>query len=156
MFVQWVAHRQMAKVLGAFEALDADQVAQFWPDDVILTFPAGTPMAGEWHGQAEARAVMRALFAQNASLTPTLHWLAFDHPWSATGTFRAFVEWSAAEVGLDGDVFDAQLVTVAEYRHWKVVRSRDYFFDVPACAAHYAGMHVPPRKASPPLTATAA
>lgn len=156
MFVQWLARRQMAKFLAAFEALDADRLAQFWPDDVIVTFQPGTPMAGEWHGRAEAKAVMRALFAENASLKPKLHWLAFDHPWSPTGTFRAFVEWSAVEVGMDGTVYDAQLVTAAEYQHWKVVRSRDYFFDVPGCAAHYATMKVPPRQGSTQLRSTAA
>ena len=54
MVVQWVWRRQMAKLLAAFEALDADQVAQFWPDDIVVEFPLGTPMAGEWRGRAEA------------------------------------------------------------------------------------------------------
>jgi ketosteroid isomerase-like protein len=154
MFVQWVWRRQMAKSLAAFEAMDANRVAQFWPEDIVVEFPWGTPMAGEWRGKQEATAVLRALFAQNVSMTTTLRCVALDHPWSPTGTFNVFVEWSAVEVGVDGHVYEAQLVTVAAFRHWKQLRGRDYFHDVPGLAAHYAHVDMPPRQSPAPGVAT--
>lgn len=156
MFVQWLWHRLMAKPLGAFEALDAEGFAASWPEDIVVEFPPGTPMAGEWHGKAQATEVMRALFAQNASARTTLHHVALDHPWSPTGTFTVFIEWSAVEVGIDGQVYEGRLISVAEFRHWKQVRARDYFQDVPGLAAHFAKADIPTRRASADSMTTAA
>ena len=156
MLADWVWRRQVAKVHAAFEALDADRLVQFWPDDVVIEFQPGTPMAGEWRGQAEVTALFRALFAQNVSLRATLHHVAVQRPWSPTGTCTALVEWSAVERGSDGHTLDVRLVSVAELRHWKTVRTRDFFFDVPGVAAHFATVDLPPRQATAPATPTAA
>ena len=149
MFAEMLWRKQMAKALEAFEALDAERLVAYWPEDHILEFPAGTPMAGEWRGRAEVTAVMRAVFDHNASIRITLGRLALVHPWSPTGTITSFTELFVEEVGKDGDVYRSPVVSVSELRHWKAVRTRDFFGNVPGCAAHYATLRVPPREAAP-------
>lgn len=146
MFVQWFWRKRMAKVAEAFEARDADRLAALWPDDFVLEFPPGTPMAGEWRGRSAATEIMRAIFAHNASMRLTVQGVAIDHPWSPTGTFKAFVEWAAVARSVDGHVLTGTFIMALDFRRWKAVRNRDHFFDVPGIAAHYAGLQVPSRQ----------
>jgi hypothetical protein len=52
------------------------------------------------------------------------------------------------ETGVDGDVVHTDVVSVAETRRWRSVRTRDFFSNVPGLAAHYITMPLPARRAS--------
>lgn len=147
MLAELIAKRRMTKLFEAFEDKDIEGLLSFWDDDVVLEFPAGLPMAGEWHGRDAVRALFEEVFAHNSSLQITLHHVAILHP-SPTGRARVYCEWSAVETGIDGDVVQTDVLSVAETRRWRAVRSTDYFSNVPGLAAHYATMPLPSRRAS--------
>lgn len=156
MIAELVAQRQIAKLFAAFEARDVDRLVRFWAEDIVIEFPEGTPMAGEWRGRAECTAFFKAVFAHNASISITPLQVAVRGGWSPRGATTYWLEWRVTLVGVNGHVFEASMVTVAEIRRWRTVRSRDYCFDVPGWAAHYATMEFPPRKAARGRSASSA
>lgn len=147
MFAEWFWRKQMGKVYEAFESMDAERLARLWAEDAVLEFPAGTPMAGPWRGRAEIEAILRAIFAHNASISVTPHRVAVYHPWSPTGSMTVFAAWTFNEVGRDGHTYRGDVVSRSEIRRWKTVHTRDCFSNVPGNAEHYATMEVPPRRA---------
>ncbi len=54
--------------------------------------------------------------------------------------------------GVDGDVLQTDVVSVAETSRWRTVHTRAYFSNLPGLAAHYATMPLPARRASSVLT----
>ena len=153
MIAELVARRRMDAFLRAFERKDFETMARRWADDVVVTFPPGLPMSGEWRGRQEVRALFEAVFAHNARMRLTLHDVAVLHPWSPRGRSTVIALWDAEEEGVDGDLVRTGVVSVAETRWWRGVRSEDYFSDVPAMARHYARMPLPPRRAAAAATA---
>lgn len=153
MIAEMVMRKQQGKFLAALEAMDAERVGRLFPEDAVVEFPAGTPMAGEWRGRAEITAVFAAMFAHNVSISVSDEWyVAALHPWSPTGTMRLYGEWRLTEVGVDGDVWRSGEVVVMEVRHRRIVRVRALFHDLPGLVAHYADMSLPPRQAAPSAT----
>ena len=79
----------------------------------------------------------------------TLHRVYVRRPWSWRGDCTIVIEWEAEEQHVDGQVMRSPIVSVAETHHWKTVRMRDYFFDVPAVAEHYRDVALPRRVPRP-------
>ncbi|TQM57458.1 nuclear transport factor 2 family protein [Humibacillus xanthopallidus] len=145
MFAEYVVRRRMRRFLDSFEHKDFDQLSQAWAQDVIVEFPEGLPMAGAWHGKEEVRRLFESVFAYNRRFAFTVHHIAVSGAWSPMGRSTVLTEWQAEEERMDGHMLKVRVVSVAESRRWRVVRTRDYFSDVPAMAAHYEHIELPSR-----------
>lgn len=148
MIAEMVVRRRMRTFLDAFERKDVDGLSALWADDVVVEFPAGVPMAGTWRGKEEVRGLFEAIFAHNKRLRFTLRHVTVSGAWSPTGRSTVMIEWDAEEERPDGHTLTMRVVSVAESRWWRGVRSRDYFSDVPAVAAYYQDIALPARPSS--------
>ena len=145
MIAEMITRRRIKGFYEAFQAKDAERIVSYWPEDVVLELPPGLPISGEWRGRGEARRLFQAIFAHNATLEAQLRHIAIERPWSPTGRSRVYCEWFARETGTDGHVVETLVVSVTETRHWRTVRTTDYFANLPGMAEHYASMVVPTR-----------
>lgn len=148
MIAEFVVRRRVQAFLDAFQAKDFDALARAWSKDVVLELPLGLPMGGAWEGKEELSWLFEAIFAYNRRLTFTLRHVAVAGAWSPTGRGTVLTEWQAREERLDGQVVEFRVVSVAESRRWQVVRTRDYFSDVPAVAAYYDQIELPRRSST--------
>lgn len=148
MIAAMLARREMARFLKAFEHKDFDGMAGSWAPDVVMEFPAGLPMAGSWCGKEEVRSLFEAIFDYNEELHFTLRDVAVTHPWSPSGDMTVIALWDYEERSKGGDLATGSVVSTAECHHWKGVHTRDYFFDVPGLAHHYADIELPARPGS--------
>jgi hypothetical protein len=105
-------------------------------------------MSGVWQGKEEVRRLFRELFAYNSRFAFRLDRVAVSGAWSPTGRSTVMAEWQAEEERPDGHTLTIRLVSVAESRRWRVVRTRDYVSDVPAMAAHYESFSAPRRSST--------
>lgn len=145
MLAERIARRNMAEFLRAFERKDFTAMARFLSDDIVLEFQPGLPMSGRWEGIDEVERFFGAIFDYNTRFDLTLNRTTVRHPWSPRGNCTLITEWEAEEERTDGHRLRSAIISVADTHRWKTVRTRDYFFDVPAVAAHYGDIELPPR-----------
>lgn len=113
----------------AFANRDINAMLKNWHQDGVLEFGGTHDMAGHFVGHTEIRRWLERWFTGMQELHVSVGRVALANPWSLTLNNTVMTELHIEEISHEGTAVTAEVLSVADVRRGKVVRTRDYPFD---------------------------
>lgn len=125
-----VAKRALAK---AFEALNRHDLAAFmsaWRADAVFEYPGDIPESGTFTGKHEVEGWFRMFFTQFPSIRFDVRDVCVRNLFDVVGSNVVAVHWDIHLTNRQGRQGENSGVTVVTLHHGRVVRAKDYIFDL--------------------------
>ena len=113
----------------AFANRDVDAMLKSWDQDGVLEFGGSHDMAGRFVGRTEIGRWLERWFSGMQELHVSVGRVALARPWALTLNNTVMTELHVEEVSHAGTAVTADVLSVADVRRGKIVRTRDYPFD---------------------------
>ena len=120
-------------IAGAFDALNRHDLAFFmssWRDDGAFIYPGEIPASGTFTGRPAVEGWFRRFFEQFPGIRFELRDIAVRNLFDVTGTNVVAAHWDVELTNREGRVGGNAGVTVIDIERGKVVRAKDYIFDL--------------------------
>jgi len=120
-------------VIQAFDALNRHDLAKFmsaWHDNGVFTYPGDIPVSGVFEGRKAVEQWFRNFFDQFPKIRFELRAVCVKDIFAFTGTNVVSVQWDIYLTNRAGRDGQNSGVTVIEIAGGKVVRVRDFIFDL--------------------------
>ncbi len=120
-------------VAGAFRALSNHDLAAFmapWRDDGVFTYPGELWASGTFTGKGAVEEWCRGFFAQYPQIRFDVQQVCVENIFALTGTNTVAVHWDIHLTNRSGRVGRNSGVTVISLEGGRVVRVKDFLFDL--------------------------
>lgn len=118
---------------GAFDALNRHDLQQFmaaWRDDGVFVYPGDIPESGTFAGKAAVEGWFRRFFEQFPTIQFDISDICVKNICDLTGTNTVAVHWNLRLANRSGRDGENSGVTVITIERGKVIRVKDYIFDL--------------------------
>jgi ketosteroid isomerase-like protein len=125
-----IARKAIAR---AFEALNNHDLAGFmstWRDDGVFIYPGEITASGTFQGKSAVEAWFRKFFEQFPKIYFDIQDICVRNIFALSGTNVIAVHWNIQLTNREGRVGENSGVTVISIEGGKVVRVKDYIFDL--------------------------
>jgi ketosteroid isomerase-like protein len=120
-------------IAGAFEAMNRHDLPKFmsaWRDDGVFVYPGEIPASGTFRGKSAVEGWFRNFFDQFPRIQFDLRDICVRNIFALTGTNVVAVHWNIHLTNREGRVGENSGVTVITIKGGKVIRVKDYIFDL--------------------------
>ena len=118
---------------GAFEALNRHDLPKFmsvWREDGVFTFPGDIPESGTFEGKSAVERWFQHFFDQYPRIQFDVQDICLRNIFDLTGNNVAAVHWNLQLTNRQGRIGQNSGVTVISIKGGKVVRVKDFIFDL--------------------------
>jgi ketosteroid isomerase-like protein len=117
----------------AFEALNRQDLTSFmsaWRDDGVFIYPGEIPQSGKFEGKTAVEEWFKNFFQQFPKIQFSIYDVCVRNILAITGTNAIAVHWDIQLTNQNGREGQNSGVTVINIAGGKVVRAKDYIFDL--------------------------
>jgi len=125
-----LARRAVAEAFTALDRHDLPAFMSSWRDDGVFVYPGEIPESGTFTGKSAVEGWFRRFFEQFPSIHFDIQDLCVRTLSDLTGTNTVAVHWNLALTNREGRVGQNSGVTVVSIERGKVVRVKDFIFDL--------------------------
>lgn len=125
-----IAKKALAK---AFENLDRHDLSKFmaaWRENGVFIYPGGIPESGTFSGKAAVEGWFKRFFEQFPKIRFEVLDICVRNLFDLAGTNTVAVHWNIRLTNKEGREGQNSGVTVVNIQGGKVVRAKDYIFDL--------------------------
>jgi ketosteroid isomerase-like protein len=130
-----LARRQARATFARLNAHDLEGFMRAIADDAVFDFPGQTDLSGHHVGKSAVRVYFHTMLDRFPQIRFTLRHVGVENILAVSGTNTLLVEWDLDYTNRAGRTFHNSGVTSAIAKGGKIVRLRDYLFDLVALAA---------------------
>jgi ketosteroid isomerase-like protein len=125
-----LAKRATRSAFATLNQKDLDGVMRAWADDGVFEFPGRLPVSGKYEGKQAIESFFRTWFDKMATIRFSVKHVAVERIFALGATNAVTAEWDVVETDQQGRTYHVSGVTVLQARGGKLVRVRDYIFDL--------------------------
>ncbi len=125
-----MAKKALAEAFGNLNRHDLGKFMAAWRDDGAFIYPGEIPESGTFQGKAAVEGWFRRFFEQFPKIRFEILDICVQNIFDLTGTNTAAVHWNIHLTNREGREGRNAGVTVVTIQGGKVVRAKDYIFDL--------------------------
>jgi ketosteroid isomerase-like protein len=125
-----LARKAVADAFGALGRHDLPTFMNAWRDDGVFIYPGAIAASGTFKGKPAVESWFRGFMEQFPTIDFQLRGVCLASSLDLVGNNRAAVEWHVELVNREGRKGRNDGVTVIDIHRGRVLRARDYIFDL--------------------------
>ena len=125
-----VARRAIAKAFDALNRHDLSEFMSAWADDGVFVYPGEIPASGTFKGKSAVEGWFRGFFDQFPRIQFDVQDICVRNIFALSGTNVVAVHWNIQLTNRNGRSGQNSGVTVISIKGGRVVRVKDYIFDL--------------------------